>query len=173
MAECADCGKSVLRISMIEGRCGDCYDRAVYAQKRTDEETADQSRRHEAMVRVAASKIILTTETAHNLPVAERLDIVTAECAIGMHLFKDAATLFRDVFGGRSETMQRGLREARMAVLSELRREALELGADAVVGVDLDYSEISGGGKSMLLLVASGTAVTLRPQSGRTADTVG
>lgn len=57
--------------------------------------------------------------------------------------------------------MQQGLKEARTAALDELRAEALALGADAVVGIDLDYSEISGGGKSMLFLVASGTAVKL------------
>ena len=57
--------------------------------------------------------------------------------------------------------MQDGLRKARILALQELRQEARELGAEAVVAVDLDYSEISGGGKNMLLLVASGTAVTL------------
>lgn len=108
------------------------------------------------------SRIILTTETAHNLPVSHRLDIVTAEVVIGMHLFKDMASALRDTFGGRSQTMQSGLRDARKAALAELRQEALDLGADAVVGVDLDYSEISGGGKSMLFLVASGTAVKLQ-----------
>ena len=110
-------------------------------------------------------KIILTTEASHNLPVAQRLDIVTAEVVIGMHLFKDIGAVLRDVFGGRSETMQRGLKHARKAALAELRLEAFELGADAVVGIDLDYSEISGGGKSMLFLVASGTAVKLHPSA--------
>jgi len=107
-------------------------------------------------------RIILTTETAHNLPVSERIDIVTAEVVVGMHLFKDVASALSDIFGGRSKTMQNGLREARKAALTELRQEAYDLGADAVVGVDLDYSEISGGGKSMLFLVASGTAVKLQ-----------
>lgn len=112
----------------------------------------------------ALEEIILTTETAHNLPVVDRLDIVSAEVVIGMHLFKDIAAAFRDTFGGRSKAMQDGLKEARKTALRELRAEALALGADAVVGVDLDYSEISGGGKSMLFLVASGTAVTLAPR---------
>ena len=106
-------------------------------------------------------EIILTTETAHNLPVTERLGIVTAECVFGMHIFKDLFTAGRDLFGGRSATMQNTLKDARNTVLKELREEAIALGADAVVGVDLDYSEISGGGKSMLFLVASGTAVKL------------
>lgn len=60
-----------------------------------------------------------------------------------------------------AETYQTKLREARNTVLAELKREAHRIGADAVVAVDLDYGEISGGGKSMLFLVASGTAVRL------------
>ena len=108
-----------------------------------------------------ARHIILTTETAHNLAVAERLDIITAECVIGMHLFKDIAGAWRDIFGGRSKVLQDGLRDARKTALAELRLEAHALGADAVVGVALSYAEVSGGGKNMLLLVASGTAVVL------------
>lgn len=60
--------------------------------------------------------------------------------------------------------MQKALREARKTVLSELRVEAHQLGADAVVAVSLNYSEVSGGGKSMVFVVASGTAVTLTPE---------
>lgn len=138
-------------VPLIDGRiCHDCFD--YEKEGATKQEPAD----HEA-----SAHILLTTETAHNLPVVDRLDIVTAEVVIGMHLFKDVASVFRDVFGGRSAVMQQGLREARQTALAELRKEAHALGADAVVGVDLDYSEISGGGKSMLFLVASGTAVTL------------
>ena len=68
-----------------------------------------------------------------------------------------------DVFGGRSEAVQGTLRRARQTCLTELKKEAAAIGADAVIAVDLDYSEFSGGGKSMLFLVASGTAVKLKP----------
>lgn len=108
-----------------------------------------------------AARLILTTETAHNLPVTERLGIIAAECVFGMHLFKDMFALGRDIFGGRSATMQNTLKDARNVAMGELRLEAVKLGADAVVGIDLDYSEISGGGKSMLFLVVSGTAVKI------------
>ena len=69
---------------------------------------------------------------------------------------------FRDLVGGRSGTHQKALQQARATCLEDLAQKAGELGADAVVGVDLDYNEISGGGKGMLFLVASGTAVRLR-----------
>ncbi len=79
-----------------------------------------------------------------------------------MNIFKDFFAGVRDIFGGRSAATQGVLRDARKVVLTELRREAYSVGANAVVGVDLDYSEFSGGGKSMLFLVASGTAVQLK-----------
>jgi uncharacterized protein YbjQ (UPF0145 family) len=66
-----------------------------------------------------------------------------------------------DFFGGRSGTTQNKLREARQYCLSELRAEAQSLGANAVIAVSLSYSEFSGQGKSMLFLVASGTAVVV------------
>ena len=161
MANCRQCGE---KLNVFEGLgaglCATCIARNVASAK------AMKGIGNEAEVDAAASRILLTTESAPNLPITERLDIITAEVVIGMHLFRDIASAFRDTFGGRSATMQQGLRDARKTALDELRREALALGADAVVAVDLDYSEISGGGKSMLFLVASGTAVKLTPTGG-------
>lgn len=165
MAQCSTCQKPVNRFILTDGKCGACYDESVHERDRLDQQSADLALKEQLLEQhtraLALGKIILTTETAHNLPVIDRLGIVSAEVVIGMHIFRDVASAFRDVFGGRSQTMQKGLKEARVAALDELRAEAHALGADAVVGVDLDYSEISGGGKSMLFLVASGTAVKL------------
>jgi len=108
---------------------------------------------------IAINKIILTTEVAINIDIIDRIEIITAECVLGMNIFKDIAASFTDVLGGRSVSTQKTLRDLRTTVLYELKREAYELGANMVVGVDLDYSEFSGGKKSMLFLVASGTAI--------------
>ena len=89
---------------------------------------------------------------------AERIEIITAECVFGMNVFRDMFAGIRDIFGGRSSVSQKVLRDSRRVCLTELRREALLLGANAVIAVDLSYNEISGDGKSMLFLVASGTA---------------
>lgn len=104
--------------------------------------------------------VILTTETAPNLPIKERIEIVTAECAFGMNIFKDLFAGVRDIVGGRSEAVQNTMRDARRTALYELKKEAHAVGANAVVGVDLDYVELSAAG-SMVMLVASGTAVLL------------
>ncbi len=82
-----------------------------------------------------------------------------------MNVFKDFFTGVRDFFGGRSNTAQEVLRGARKTVLSELKKEAALVGANTVIAVDLDYSEISGAGKSMLFVVATGTAVKITKDS--------
>ena len=163
MATCNECRKSVPFYNIIGGVCSEC----LYKRKKADLEGAEQV---VVIDPVAPSiseddltAIILSTEAAPDLKVAQRLDIISAEFAVGMGLLTDIFNAWRDVFGGRSKSYQNALKDARRAVLHELRREAHLVGADAVLGVSLDYSEISGGGKSMLFLVASGTAVKLAP----------
>jgi uncharacterized protein YbjQ (UPF0145 family) len=109
------------------------------------------------------NKIKLTTSyQVANKIISEEIDIITAEVVYGMNVFKDLFASVRDVVGGRSATVQNILKDSRKTVLLELRKEALSIGADAVISVDLDYQELSGGGKNgMIMLVASGTAVIL------------
>lgn len=108
--------------------------------------------------------VILTT--AGNLPSEQRyeiIDVITSECVMGMNVFRDVFAGVRDFFGGKSVASQNVLRDLKEECLAQLREEAAAQGANAVIGVDLDYSEFSGGGKSMLFLVASGTAVRTTP----------
>ena len=112
--------------------------------------------------------IILTTGfSVAQCEIERELDVITAECAYGMNFIKDIFNSVRDVVGGRSESTQEVLQDARREVLAELRQYASNLGADAVIGIDLDYHEMTGGGKSgMILVVASGTAVKTQRTKG-------
>jgi uncharacterized protein YbjQ (UPF0145 family) len=175
VATCKTCGKNYMFMLGVDGKCNACIDAEIaenQAKAAAIKAEADAVRaagggyspeeiaQNQTLLRAKA--IMLTTENAPTgLTVTDRLGIVTAECVFGMHLFKDLFAVGRDIFGGRSEAMQNTLKDARNTALEELRIEAAKLGADAVIAVDLDYSEISGGGKSMLFLVASGTAVRL------------
>ncbi len=168
MAICKQCGKSSGFFDVSGGRCFECRTTLEKDSTASRERLLQAIRLGPDPVLVekqnldsALASIVLTTESAHDLPIIERLEIITAECVLGMNIFNDIGSALRDLVGGRNETYQVKLREARKTVLGELKREAHQLGANAVVGVDLDYSEISGGGKSMLFLVASGTAVRL------------
>ncbi len=111
-----------------------------------------------------ATNIVITSSMfVAGKEIEQEIEFITAECVYGMHVFKDLFSGFRDFFGGRSKAVQDTLRDARRTVLTELRREALMVGADAIIAVDLDYQELSGGQKNgMLMLVASGTAVRLK-----------
>jgi len=115
--------------------------------------------------RKSFENIILTTESTSDLKILRRIEIITAECAFGMHVFKDLFAGIRDIVGGRSEAVENTMRDARRTALFELRKEAYRVGANAVVGVSLNYVELGGHGSNMILLVSSGTAVELERQS--------
>jgi uncharacterized protein YbjQ (UPF0145 family) len=102
--------------------------------------------------------IVSTTTSIEGKPVREYLGIVTGEVIVGANIFKDLFAGIRDIVGGRSGSYENTLREARQTAVAELTAEAKALGADAVIGVDLDY-EVLGQGGSMLMVSASGTAV--------------
>lgn len=104
--------------------------------------------------------IVSTTNTLEGKQVAEYLGVVTGEAIMGANIFKDFFAGVRDVVGGRSAAYEKELRKARDIAIEELKQNAQELGADAVIGIDLDYEAIGQGG-SMLMVNASGTAVRL------------
>jgi uncharacterized protein YbjQ (UPF0145 family) len=104
--------------------------------------------------------IVTTTPDVHGRPIAGYLGLVTGESILGANVFRDFFASVRDVVGGRSGAYEKVLRNARDAAVEEMVEEAQNLGADAVVGVDLDY-EVLGKEGSMLMVSASGTAVKL------------
>ncbi len=102
--------------------------------------------------------VISTTPTLEGRPIREYLGIVTGEVIVGANIFKDIFAGIRDIVGGRAGAYESTLRDARNEAFAELRAEADRLGANAVVGVDIDY-EVVGQGGSMLMVSVSGTAV--------------
>ena len=78
------------------------------------------------------------------------------------NIFRDLMAGIRDIVGGRAGGYEKELRQAKEAAVSEMQAEARALGADAVVGEDLDYEHLGGGNKSMLMVTANGTAVRLQ-----------
>ncbi len=104
--------------------------------------------------------IVSTTTNIEGCPVRDYLGVVTGEVIVGANIFKDLFAGVRDIVGGRAGAYESTLRDARQTALEELKAEARQLGADAVIGVDLDY-EVLGQGGSMLMVSASGTAVRL------------
>ena len=102
--------------------------------------------------------IVTTTNNIEGHNITGYLGIITGETIIGANLFRDIFASVRDVVGGRSGAYEEVLREAKDTALREMTQKATEMGADAVVGIDLDYETIRNG---MLMVTASGTAVKL------------
>jgi uncharacterized protein YbjQ (UPF0145 family) len=104
--------------------------------------------------------VLSTTNTIEGSPVKDYLGIVTGETIIGANIFKDFFASIRDIVGGRSDSYERVLREAKDTALKEMQEEAIKLNANAVIGIDLDYETVGKNG-GMLMVTASGTAVKL------------
>jgi uncharacterized protein YbjQ (UPF0145 family) len=107
--------------------------------------------------------LITTTSTVEGRQVVDYLGLVTGEAILGANIFRDFFAGIRDVIGGRSAAYEEELRKAKAIALEEMEAEAAALGANAILGVDLDYETIqTGRGGGMLMVSASGTAVLIR-----------
>ena len=106
--------------------------------------------------------IVTTTNAIDGRAANEYVGVVTGEAVLGANVFRDVFAGLRDIVGGRAAGYERSLRQARETALEEMVAEAEQLGADAVIGVDVDYESIQmGQGGGMLMVSASGTAVKL------------
>jgi uncharacterized protein YbjQ (UPF0145 family) len=102
--------------------------------------------------------LMTTTAMVDGRPISRYLGIVTGEAIIGANIFRDIFAGVRDIVGGRSGTYEKALGEAREVAMAEMQARAQELGANAVVGIDLDY-EVLAQNTGMLMVAVSGTAV--------------
>jgi uncharacterized protein YbjQ (UPF0145 family) len=101
-----------------------------------------------------------TTQAIDGKRIKQYLGVVTGEAILGANVFKDFFASIRDIVGGRSAAYEKELRRARDIAMTEVQKAAADLGANAVVGVDLDYETVGGQG-SMLMVTVSGTAVVV------------
>ena len=104
--------------------------------------------------------LITTTYQVDGQPIRQYLGVISAERIIGANFLKDFLASLTDFFGGRSNTYEKVLREGKETVLRELQNQASMMGANAIVGVDIDYNTVGANG-SMLMIVATGTAVII------------
>jgi uncharacterized protein YbjQ (UPF0145 family) len=107
-----------------------------------------------------AIMIITTTQSVEGKRIVDYKGVIAGEAILGVNVFKDMFSGIRDFVGGRSGTYEKELEKARNYAFKELEQKAIEAGANAVVGVDIDY-EVLGTGNGMLMVSASGTAVVV------------
>lgn len=105
--------------------------------------------------------LLTTTNNIEGKQIQKYLGIVTGEAIIGANFFKDFFAKITDIVGGRSGSYEKSLRDAKEIAMQEIQENAQKLGANAVIGIDLDY-ETMGEGNGMMMVSASGTAVYFR-----------
>lgn len=108
--------------------------------------------------------IVTTTNEIEGKKVVKYIGIVSGEAIIGANIVKDFFAGIRDIVGGRSGSYEEGLREAKDIALREMQEQAVRIGANAILAVDLDYETLGSNG-SMLMVSASGTAVVLEDRA--------
>ena len=104
--------------------------------------------------------IITTSPAVEGHPATAYLGVVSGDAILGANVFKDLFAGIRDIVGGRSAAYEAELKRAKAIALKEIEDEAAALGANAIIGLDLDYETVGQNG-SMLMVTASGTAVTI------------
>jgi uncharacterized protein YbjQ (UPF0145 family) len=102
--------------------------------------------------------LVTTTTAIEGRPVQQYMGVVVGETILGANIFRDIGAQFRNITGGRVSGYEKELRRARDEAMSEMEQAATEMGADAIIGVDIDYETVGG---SMLMVTVSGTAVKL------------
>ena len=169
MAECAECKKEfgfwVTPVEFEEGftLCFECSTPLHIVEKHRSKSLGytDKPVANAIATSDPIPDVTLTTETYLGDLVTKRFGVIASECVLGVNVLRDFKSAFTNIIGGRSAGLQNSLKEAKEIVFKELKIEAHNLGANAVIGIDLDYQELNGKGGDMLMLVASGTAVIL------------
>ncbi len=105
--------------------------------------------------------IVSTTHSIEGRRISSYLGVVVGEAVMGANIFRDLFASVRNIVGGRTASYEKELESARHAAFVDLQHRAAQLGANAVLGVDIDYEVISSGSGSMLMVSISGTAVKL------------
>ncbi len=101
--------------------------------------------------------ILTTTSTLEGKKILNYAGLVTGEAILGANIFRDIFASIRDIVGGRSGSYEEALREAKEIAIKEMQEEAIRLGANAIIGIDIDYETMN----NMLMVTASGTAVMI------------
>lgn len=166
---CARCGQKQGLLSVLAADLGgaDFVCSACQESDRLKQEKARQAetQRQEALKQIAKQVVVTTTPGLDGFKVRRYLGIESVEFVIGTGIFSEVSTSIQDLFGSRSTAFEQKLQNAKKYAMFALKLRAAEKGANAVVGIDLDYSEFSG---NRIALIINGTLVEAVPE-GATA----
>lgn len=157
MANCKDCGKELNFVNKASDTlCVACDVKANINKKQSSPQTEASSAFNPEI-----AKVLVTTETVTSFKISKRIDVVTSQAAFEINNFKDIVVGFMNPIKGRANEMEKQIDLLKDKAMYDLKAKAHQLNANGVVGVDLDISTVTIGQISMLMLVASGTAVVI------------
>lgn len=167
MANCASCGKKFSIFENSVDHEGKFFCPACFEPKKAEVAlNAQHQEERKAEKLLAIDAILVTTETTPNLNIIKRIDIISAQAAFEINNFKDMFVGFMNPVKGRSNELEKQLDELRVKSTQNLKAKAHDIGSNAIVAVDLDLSTVTIGGISMMMMMASGTAVVIEADEG-------
>lgn len=170
MGMCKSCGKVFSVIDMVDGVCKECLNpELVEAREAKQAKTVEaQEARQVKLDTLQNNKseilnsILLTTETTLDLPIAQRIDLISSECVYGMNIIKDLFSFVRDIVGGRIVSIENALKEARAEIIADMKQQAYLMDGDAVIAVRIEHTYNNTNSGSILSVFATGTVVKLQ-----------
>jgi uncharacterized protein YbjQ (UPF0145 family) len=169
MITCPKCGYENEEFAL---NCANCRVNLKWALENIEqfETKAREAEERAELEHLKASLIVTTTYSVEGRAIVQYLDVVTAEVVLGTGFLSELGAGLADFLGTRAESFQKKLREAKNAALRELRHQAVEMDADAIVGMALNYMTFAN---NLLMLSASGTAVKLAHSHSDTGTSSG
>ncbi len=165
MGMCKKCGEVFSSRDMVEGYCMYCVPANIAHAQKERFIQADESRKAQTektrQEKLAIEAIMLTTETTLDVPVTQRIDIISSQCIYGIMILKDIFQFVRDIVGGRVKSLEDALRDANIEINNDLKAKAYALGGNAVIGVRIEHTYNNANNGSILSVFATGTVVKL------------
>lgn len=156
---CKHCGKVYSTIEMVDGVCKNCMtpdvlkDREIKAQREAE---------FESNKRVILDSIMTTTESFIDLPIENRLGVISSECVFGINFIKDLFSFVRDIVGGRIGSIEEALQDAKTQVIDDLKKQAYFKGGNTVIAIKIEHTYNNANSGSVLSVFATGTVVKLK-----------
>jgi uncharacterized protein YbjQ (UPF0145 family)/ribosomal protein L40E len=159
MIVCPKCGHSN---DNAADNCSNCRVNLKWALENVDQfkSEAIKEEKHAELAKFKANLILTTTYSVESRAITEYLDVLTGEVVLGTGVLSELGAGIADLFGTRASGFQKKLRDAKSAALDAIKDQAVRVGADAIVGMDIDYMTLAN---NMLMVTATGTAVKLLP----------
>ncbi|MFA6143653.1 MAG: heavy metal-binding domain-containing protein [Sulfurimonas sp.] len=159
MGMCRKCGQVYGVFDMVDGVCKYCLNPELINEAK---ESKSKYEVLEADKKRIFNEIIITTEGMVDLPIAKRINVISSECVYGMNFMKDMFAFVRDIVGGRINSIEFALKEARAEIIADLRQQAYLMNGDAVIAVKIEHTYNNANSGSILSVFATGTVVKLQ-----------